>query len=90
MQRMTQVTTLKRKATEVIAELNEHKEPILITEHGEPAAYLIDVKSYEEMQDRLEVLAAIARGEEDIRHGRVVDSEVVFKQIDDFLKTVPE
>jgi len=43
------VTTLKRQATKILAELHESKEPVLITEHGQPSAYLIDVEDYEFM-----------------------------------------
>jgi prevent-host-death family protein len=39
------VTTLKRQATELLAELERDKEPILITQHGLPSAYLVDVES---------------------------------------------
>jgi prevent-host-death family protein len=47
------VTTLKRQATKILAELHDSKEPVLITEHGQPSAYLIDVKDYESMRGRL-------------------------------------
>ena len=33
------VTTLKREATEILSQLESEKAPILITQHGEPAAY---------------------------------------------------
>ena len=57
------VTTLKRQATKILAELHESKEPILITEHGQPSAYLVDVDDFEFMQDRMRILEGIARGE---------------------------
>ena len=41
------VTTLKRQATKLLKELREKKEPILITEHGKPSAYLVDVDYFE-------------------------------------------
>jgi prevent-host-death family protein len=41
------VTTLKRRASELLFELERDKEPILITQHGLPGAYLVDVESYE-------------------------------------------
>ena len=49
------VTSLKRQATKILADLHESKEPILITEHGKPSAYLIDVQDYEYMQNRLSI-----------------------------------
>ena len=36
------VTRLKREATKILADLHETKEPVLITEHGKPSAYLVD------------------------------------------------
>ena len=50
------VTNLKRQATKILADLHLSKEPVLITEHGQPSAYLVDVQDYEFMQRRLELL----------------------------------
>jgi prevent-host-death family protein len=66
------VTTLKRRATEIIDGLAEHKEPVLITQHGQPAAFLVGVDEFSRMQKKLEVLEGIARGEKSILEGRVV------------------
>jgi len=66
------VTTLKRKATKILAELEEHKIPVLITEHGKPAAYLVDVGTFETLQNRIRILEGIARGEKAIQQGRVI------------------
>jgi prevent-host-death family protein len=65
------VTTLKRKATEIIAGL-EARHPVLITQHGRPAAYLVDVGTYENTQRRLAILEGIARGERAVEEGRAV------------------
>ena len=66
------VTTLKRKATDVISQLNADQVPVLITQHGLPVAYLIDVQTYEVMQNRLTLLEGIARGEKAILEERVL------------------
>jgi prevent-host-death family protein len=70
--RIELVTTLKRQATELLSELERDKEPILITQHGLPSAYLVDVESYERLQQRMAVLEGIARGEMAVAEGRVV------------------
>ena len=57
------VTTLKRQATRILSELHRSGEPVLITEHGKPSAYLVDVDSYEFTQNRMQILEGIARGE---------------------------
>ncbi len=66
------VTTLKRQATELLAELERDKEPILITQHGLPSAYLVDVQSYQRQHERMEILEGIARGEMAVADDRVV------------------
>ncbi|MGH8469990.1 MAG: type II toxin-antitoxin system Phd/YefM family antitoxin [Gammaproteobacteria bacterium] len=66
------VTTLKRHATEILSELERDKEPILITQHGVPSAYLVDVETYEALQRRMSLLEGIARGERAIEEGRTL------------------
>ena len=66
------VTTLKRQATELLSELVRDKEPILITQHGVPSAYLVDVETYETLQRRMSLLEGIARGERAIEEGRTL------------------
>jgi prevent-host-death family protein len=57
------VSTLKRQASKILAELHESKEPVLITEYGQPSAYLVNVDDYELMQSRICLLEGISRGE---------------------------
>jgi prevent-host-death family protein len=64
------VTTLKRQATRILSDLRDSGEPVLITEHGKPSAYLIDVESYEQMQRRMNILEGIARGERAVLENR--------------------
>lgn len=66
------VTTLKRQATELLSALERDREPILITQHGLPSAYLVDVETYESLQRRMGLLEGIARGEKAIEDGRIV------------------
>jgi prevent-host-death family protein len=80
------VTTLKRKATKIIARARQNHEPVLITQHGIPAAYLVDAKSYEALHDRIEILEGIARGEMAIRDGRILSHEHVVKKMKRWLK----
>ena len=73
------VTTLKRQATRILSDLHDSGEPVLITEHGRPSAYLVDVDSYEFMQNRMRILDGIARGERAILDNRTF-SQVKAKQ----------
>lgn len=80
------VTTLKRQATKILAELHTSKEPVLITEHGQPSAYLVDVEDYEMMQNRMEILDGIARGESAVLDNRVYTQEEAKEKMSKWLK----
>ena len=80
------VTTLKRKATDLLAELDRDKEPILITQHGVPSAYLVDVESYERLQARMNLLEGIARGERAIEEGRTLTHDDAKAKLSRWLK----
>ncbi|MDW6002841.1 type II toxin-antitoxin system Phd/YefM family antitoxin [Vibrio mangrovi] len=80
------VTSLKRQATKILADLRDTKEPVLITEHGKPSAYLVDVDDYEFMQNRLVILEGIARGERALADGKVVHHEEAKDKMSKWLK----
>jgi len=80
------VTTLKRQATKILAELHKSKEPVLITEHGQPSAYLVDVEDYEMMQNRMEILDGLARGESAILENRVYTQSEAKEKMSKWLK----
>ncbi len=80
------VTSLKRQATKILADLHDTKEPVLITEHGKPSAYLVDVDDYEFMQNRLAILEGIARGERAIADGKLVSQDEAKDKMSKWLK----
>lgn len=80
------VTTLKRQATELLSDLERDRTPILITQHGLPSAYLVDVESFHLMQQRMAVLEGIARGEQAIADGRVATQAQARKRLGRWLK----
>jgi prevent-host-death family protein len=80
------VTNLKRQATKILADLRETKEAVLITEHGLPSAYLVDVDDYEFMQRRLSLLEGLSRGERAILDGRTLSAEQARMRMQKWLK----
>lgn len=80
------VTTLKRQATKILAELHQTKEPVLITEQGLPSAYLIDVDEYEMLQKRMALLENIAKAERDLAAGEVYSQNEVEQSFEKWLK----
>lgn len=80
------VTTLKRQATDLLSEVERDREPILITQHGVPTAYLVDVETYESLQRRMTLLEGIARGEKAIEDGRSISHTQAKKRMARWLK----
>jgi prevent-host-death family protein len=80
------VTTLKRRATELLAELEAEREPILITQHGVPGAYLVDVETFDALRRRVSLLEGIARGERAVVEGRTVSRAQARRRMRRWLK----
>ncbi len=80
------VTTLKRQATRIIADLQTEKAPVMITERGKPAAYLIDVESFEARERRMRLLEGLARGEKAFSEGRILSHSEAKKTMSRWLK----
>ncbi len=80
------VTNLKRQATKILAELRRSREPVLITEHGQPSAYLVAVQDYQFMQRRLELLDGLSRGELAVLEGRTYSQSEAREKLGKWLK----
>ena len=79
-------TTLKRRTAEILSDLERDKEPIMITHHGLPSAFLIDVETFEFQQRRMAILEGIARGERALAEGRTMTHGEAKKRMKKWLK----
>jgi prevent-host-death family protein len=68
------VSYLKANAADVLADLNERRAPVLITQNGQARAVLVDVVSFEETQETLALLKILALGQREIEAGETVDA----------------
>ena len=80
------VTTLKRQATELLSDIERDKEPILITQRGMPSGYLLDVETYQLMQQRMTILEGIVRGEQALAEGHTATHMQAKKRLARWLK----
>lgn len=65
------ISYLKAHAAEVLASLQEQREPLVITQNGEAKAVLQDVASYEATQETLALLKVLALGNQELAAGQV-------------------
>ncbi len=77
------ISTLKAQAPEIIRDLSEHKNPVIITVHGEARAVLQDIDEYEEMQETLALLKIIALGKRQVEAGETYSLQEVIDSLHD-------
>jgi len=76
------VTYLKSRAADVLKHINETHRPMIITQNGEAKAVIQDPKSYENLQNSLNLLKLIVQSENDIDNNRVIEQEEMFDNLE--------
>lgn len=85
------ISYLKDNTVRVINEITDTREPMIITQNGEPTFVVQDIVSYQQNQELLALLRLVALGNEDISKGRVQSAESVFSNLGiDMAKVKPE
>ncbi len=67
------ISELLPGGAKVLRDIKRKKTPVLITQNGRPAAYLMDVNTYQRLEKRMRILEGIARGETAILEGRILN-----------------
>ena len=75
------ISYLKAHAAEIVRNLNEHQEPLVITQNGEAKAVIQDIESYEQTQETMALLKILALGNRQIGEGKVQPAEDVIKRL---------
>lgn len=85
--RIKPISHLKAHAGEIIRNLSEQREPLIITLHGEAAAVLQDIASYEQTQETLALLKMLAMSGKSLEEGKLRPVERAFTQIRKHVKS---
>ena len=75
------VTYMKTRAAELLRSVDESRRPVVMTHSSEPKGVLMDFTSYQELRQATLLLRLLAQGEADVRAGRTVPQERVFKEL---------
>ena len=75
------ISYIKTNAADMMKYINENKNTIIITQHGEAKAALIDIESYQTMKNAFNILKIIQLSEKDIKAGHIKESDQVFDEI---------
>jgi len=76
------ISYLKAKTADVISSVNENKRAVIITQNGEAKAVVQDIKSYENLQNSLNLLKLIVQSENDIENGNTIEQEEMFDNLE--------
>ena len=75
------ISYFKANAAEIVRQLAKQREPMVITQHGEPTAVIQDIASYEETQETMALLKILALGNRQIEAGRVTPAATAIKRL---------
>ena len=75
------ISYLKANASDVVNQLQEQREPLIITQNGEAKMVLQDVESYENTQQTLALLKILALGQQQIETDDVVEASTAISRI---------
>ena len=81
------ISYLKSKTADVINSVNENQRAVFITQNGEAKAVIQDVRSYENLQNTLNLLKLIIQSENDITNDDISPQDEMFKNLEEKLFT---
>ena len=79
------ISDLRQDTAGVIKRAALSREPVFVTQHGRPAAVLVDAQTYERTQHEFQILQLLARGTAEIEAGVGRDMDAVFAAADALL-----
>jgi prevent-host-death family protein len=75
------VTEFRANAAQFIEQVRTTGEPVILTQHGQSAAVLLDVAAYEAMLDELELLRDVQGAERQVAAGKGRSQAAVAKSL---------
>lgn len=72
----------KSQASQIFRQLREQKRPVIVTQHGQPAAVLITPEEFDRLQEHDRFMAAVQEGLADSEAGRLVEDEDLVAALD--------
>ena len=75
------ISYIKTNAADMMKYVNETHSPIVITQNGEARAVLVDVESYQNMENAFALMGMIRLAEKDIGDGKTRKADDVFADL---------
>jgi prevent-host-death family protein len=75
------IGAFKAHAAQVLRKLRDRQRPIVITQHGKPAAVLLTPEEFDRLCEHDRLLAAVYEGLADSDAGRAVDDHTLTREL---------
>jgi len=69
----------------MIRQVGDNKNPIIVTQNGEAKAVILDVDSYQNLVNTINLMKVISIGDRDLNNGKIVAHEELKKKISKIL-----
>jgi len=79
------ISWIKAHTAEMIKQVGDNKNPIVVTQNGEAKAVLIDVESYQELINSINIMKLVSIGDRDIQNGNTVPHDELKRRISTIL-----
>ena len=71
---------------DVLKQIDDRKNPLVITQNGEAKAVLLDINTYQSLVDSVALMKIISIGENQITAGKTITNDLLDKKIQELLK----
>jgi len=75
------ISYIKTNAAEMMDYINDYKNPVIITQHGEAKGVFLDIESYQDMIRALSLMKLLQLSEKAILDGKIYDNDQVFSEL---------
>ncbi len=79
------VSDLRQDAAKLLKQLQNDKEPLIITQRGRASAVMLGVEAYEKLEYEKEILRLLAKGEKEIEAGIGYELDTVLAEADELI-----
>ncbi|MDD2881486.1 MAG: type II toxin-antitoxin system Phd/YefM family antitoxin [Rhodoferax sp.] len=76
------ISYLKSNAADIVKEFLVNPEAIIITQNGEAKMVVMDIGSYERLQETMALLKLLSLGRKDLQEGRFQSADDFFNEMD--------
>jgi prevent-host-death family protein len=76
------ISNLKANAAELVDQLEESGEPLIVTQHGKARLVVLDVASYDRIQEALAHSKILSMGRREVEAGKSRPAAEVFAKLD--------